>query len=134
MTDPSTPSSNLVARLRNENRYGEWPGLLLREAADTIERLTRERDEARKFAQINADAVDALQADRQRLRAALERAERVAAMANALPVTTEELRRIRNAPKIDRVAYALTSCLIDMREALGPEAETTPSPNTGEPK
>lgn len=61
-----------------------------------------------------------------RLRAALERSERVSAMVSALPVTTEELRRIRNAGKLtfDRMVNAIMTCLIDMREALGATVET----------
>lgn len=59
------------------------------------------------------------EAEIERLRAALERAERVVAMVNALPVTTEELIRVRNAGKItfDKMVNAITSCLIDMRRA-----------------
>jgi DNA-directed RNA polymerase subunit RPC12/RpoP len=58
---------------------------------------------------------------------------RVTAMVNALPVTTEELRRLRNAGKItfDRMVDAITTCLIDMR-AADSSPDETPAPRPKE--
>ena len=90
-----------------------------------VERLRRQADDGHGWNKAPAMMREA--ADRiDRLRAALERAERVTAMVSALSVTTEELRRIRNAGWItfDKIVYAITTCLIDMREALRPADET----------
>jgi hypothetical protein len=104
--------AQLIERLRNYIDNVDDIELMA-EAADAIERLQRENCELfiergdRSGNWIN------YKDERDRLRAALEPLD-------DLNVTTDELRRIRNAGKItfDRMVIAITTCLIDMREAL----------------
>jgi hypothetical protein len=59
-----TDTTELVARLRAYEPYNHFKdGPLIREAADTIERLTRERDEARAACAMNNDTHLRISAD-----------------------------------------------------------------------
>jgi hypothetical protein len=97
---------SLVTRLRESCECAVYRDCRFCAAADAIERLTRERDAARKFAQINADAVDALQADRERLRADRQHCSELA------DAVMNERDRLRAA--LERIAgmeYGLTHAM-----------------------